>query len=208
MLSKNLINKKNLENYPTKYRKLNEYFPNIDNKTYYLETSLLNTYDNLSNKFIILHLDEKFINIKDIDTNFETNLIKFQKKLKIKIFMTTFNNNFTYYKNLNFKKIIFKNLTNSDLINSEILIVENIPINHFHNFMKNSYLNISCHSGLFVHSSLSLKKKTIDIIDKSQENWLNTWIDYKKDYIKIFKSYNNKNYDIEEILNNIYEKIK
>ena len=208
LLSKDLINKKNSENYPIKYRKLKEYFFNIDNKTYYLENNLLNTHDNLINKFIILHLDEKFKDIKNIDTNFESSLIKFQKHLKIKIFLTTFNNNFTYYQNLNFKKITYKDLLNKDLINSEILIIENIPINYFHNFMKNSYLNISCHSGLFVHSSLSLNKKTIDIINESQENWLNTWIDYKKDYIKIYKSHNKKKYDIDEILESIYEKIK
>lgn len=208
LLSKDLIDKKHSENYPIKYRKLKEYFFNIDNKTYYLENNLLNTHDNLTNRFIILHLDEKFKDIKNIDTNLESSLIKFQKQLKIKIFLTTFNNDFTYYRNLNFKKIMYKDLLNKDLINSEILIIENIPINYFHNFMKNSYLNISCHSGLFVHSSLSLNKKTIDIIHESQENWLNTWIDYKKDYIKIYKSYDNKTYDIGEILESIYEQIK
>jgi hypothetical protein len=73
--------------------------------------------------------------------------------------------------------------------------------------MKNSYANISCHSGLFVHSSLALSKITIDIMNKSQEKWLNTWIDYKKDYIKIYKSTNNKIYNINEILTSIHEQI-
>lgn len=208
LLSENLIDKKNSENYPIKYRKLKQFFFNIDNKTYYLENNLLNTYDSLTNKFIILHLDEKFKDIKNINTNFESSLIKLQKKLKIKIFLTAFNNNFTYYQNLNFEKIMHKNLLNKDLIKSEILIIENIPIDYFHNLIKNSHLNISCHSGLFVHSSLSLNKKTIDIINESQENWLNTWIDYRKDYIKIYKSHDNNRYDIDEILESIYEKIR
>ena len=208
LLSKDLIEDNHFENYPIKYRKLNRYFSNINNKTYYLENNLLNTYNHLIDKFIIIHLDEKFKDIKNINTNFESSLIKLQKQLKIKIFLTTLNNDFIYYQNLNFKKIMYKDLLNKDLINSEILIIENIPIDYFHNLIKNSYLNISCHSGLFVHSSLSLNKKTIDIINESQENWLNTWIDCRKDYIKIYKSCDNKKYDINEILGSIYEKIK
>ena len=202
LLSKDLIENNYFENYPIKYRKLNRYFSNINNNTYYLENNLLDTYDHLLNKFIIIHLDEKFTDIKEIDTEFESSLINFQKKLNKKIFLTTFNNSFDYYKKLKIKKINFKNLENKDLIDSRILIIENIPINYFHNLIKNSYANVSCHSGLFVHSSLALNKKTVDIMNKSQETWLNTWIDYKKDYIKIYKSNTSKIFNaINDIIN-------
>ena len=202
LLSKDLIENNYFENYPIKYRKLNRYFSNINNNTYYLENNLLDTYDHLLNKFIIIHIDEKFTDIKEIDTEFESSLINFQKKLNKKIFLTTFNNSFDYYKKLKIKKINFKNLGNKDLIVSRILIIENIPLNYFHNLMKNSYANISCHSGLFVHSSLALNKKTVDIMNKSQETWLNTWIDYKKDYIKIYKSNTSKIFNaINDIIN-------
>ena len=202
LLSKDLIENNYFENYPIKYRKLNRYFSNINNNTYYLENNLLDTYDHLLNKFIIIHIDEKFTDIKEIDTEFESSLINFQKKLNKKIFLTTFNNSFDYYKKLKIKKINFKNLENKDLIVSRILIIENIPLNYFHNLMKNSYANISCHSGLFVHSSLALNKKTVDIMNKSQETWLNTWIDYKKDYIKIYKSNTSKIFNaINDIIN-------
>ena len=202
LLSKDLIENNYFENYPIKYRKLNRYFSNINNNTYYLENNLLDTYDHLLNKFIIIHLDEKFTDIKEIDTEFESNIINFQKKLNKKIFLTTFNNSFDYYKKLKIKKINFKNLENKDLIDSRILIIENIPINYFHNLIKNSYANVSCHSGLFVHSSLALNKKTVDIMNKSQETWLNTWIDYKKDYIKIYKSNTSKIFNaINDIIN-------
>ena len=202
LLSKDLIENNYFENYPIKYRKLNRYFSNINNNTYYLENNLLDTYDHLLNKFIIIHLDEKFTDIKEIDTEFESSLINFQKKLNKKIFLTTFNNSFDYYKKLKIKKINFKNLENKDLIDSRILIIENIPLNYFHNLMKNSYVNISCHSGLFVHSSLALNRKTVDIMNKSQETWLNTWIDYKKDYIKIYKSNTSKIFNaINDIIN-------
>ena len=209
LLSKDLIeDDHHIENYPIKYRRLNRYFSNIDNKTYYLENNSLDTYDHLLDKFIIIHLDEKFTDIKEIDTKFESNLINLQKRLGKKVLLTTFNNNFNYYNKLKIRKINFKNLQNKDLINSKILIIENIPLNYFHNLMKNSYANISCHSGLFVHSSLALNRKTVDIMNKSQETWLNTWIDYKKDYIKIYKSNNYKTYNINEILNSINDHIK
>ena len=202
LLSKDLIENNHFENYPIKYRKLNRYFSNIDNKTYYLENNLLDTYDHLLNKFIIIHLDEKFTDIKEISTEFESSLINLQKNLNKKVFLTTFNNNFYYYKKLKIKKINFNNLQNKDLIDSQILVIENIPLNYFHNLMKNSYANISCHSGLFVHSSLALNRKTVDIMNKSQETWLNTWIDYKKDYIKIYKSNTGKIFNtIHDIIN-------
>ena len=202
LLSKDLIENNHFENYPIKYRKLNRYFSNIDNKTYYLENNLLDTYDHLLNKFIIIHLDEKFTDIKEISSEFESSLINLQKNLNKKVFLTTFNNNFYYYKKLKIKKINFNNLQNKDLIDSKILVIENIPLNYFHNLMKNSYANISCHSGLFVHSSLALNRKTVDIMNKSQETWLNTWIDYKKDYIKIYKSNTGKIFNtIHDIIN-------
>ena len=207
LLSKDLIESNHFENYRIKYRKLNRYFSNINNKTYYLENNLSNTYNHLIDKFIIIHLDEKFTDIKDIESKFEDSIINFQNRIDKKIILTTFNNNFDYYNNLNIKKINFNNLQYQDLTNSKILIIENIPMTHFHNLMKNSYANISCHSGLFVHSSLALNRITIDIMNKLQEKWLNTWIDYKIDYIKIYKSTRNKIYNINEILTSIHEQI-
>ena len=59
---------------------------------------------------------------------------------------------------------------------SNILIIENIPIKDFQNLIENSYYNISCHSGYFVHTSLALNKKTIDIINKNDEKWLSSWV--------------------------------
>ena len=60
-------------------------------------------------------------------------------------------------------------------------------------------INISCHSGLFVHISLALDKRTIDIINEADEKWLNAWIDNKKSYERIIKS-NNSQYKIVFIL--------
>lgn len=207
LFSRDLIEKNNNENYPAKYRKLNKYFSNIDNKTYYLENNSIISYDDFLNQFVIIHLDEKFADIKNINSEFLPSLIKFQKHLKKKVFLTTFNNNFKYYNNLNIEKINFANLSKKNLFDSKILVIENIPLDYFQNLMKNSYANISCHSGLFVHTSLALNKKTIDIMNKSQEIWLNSWIDQKIDYIKIYKSDDDSIYNIDEVLTLINEQI-
>jgi len=206
--SRHLIENNNIDNYPKKYKKLNFYFNNIDSHTYYLETTNINIYDNFLNKFIIIHLDEKFKDIKNINHNFESSIRNFQKSLGKKVFLTSFNNNFDYYRNLNFIKIDFKSLENKIMNDSKILIVENMPLNYFQNLMKNSYLNISCHSGFFVHTSLSLNKKTIDIINKSDEIWLDAWIDDKKNYRKVYKSNMKEKIEINNILNSISDEIK
>ena len=91
------------------------------------------------------------------------------------------------------------------LLNPEIkiLIIENIPMMHFHNLMKNSYANISCHSGYFVHTSLALRKKTIDIINEKDEIWLQSWLLKPENYKIIYKSRKNYSNNINTILNEI-----
>ena len=54
--------------------------------------------------------------------------------------------------------------------------------------IENSFCNISCHAGYFVHTSLALKKKTIDIINEKDKKWLETWLYKPKNYKIIFKS--------------------
>ena len=83
-----------------------------------------------------------------------------------------------------------------------------MPLDHFQNLLKNSYTNISCHSGYFVHTSLALNKRTIDIINKNDEIWYNNWINDYKNYKKVYKSILNKKIEINEILNNIAHEIK
>ena len=74
------------------------------------------------------------------------------------------------------------------MLQSEILIIEDIPINDFQTLIENSYYNISCHSGYFVHTSLALGKKTIDLINQKDQIWLDTWVFKPKNYKIIFKS--------------------
>ena len=52
----------------------------------------------------------------------------------------------------------------------------------------------------FVHASLYNRKKTIDLINKDDEKWLNTWITKDDFYKIIYKSDFQKKFSINEIL--------
>lgn len=205
IISRDLIEKNINENYPTKYKILKKYYGDIFNKTYHIENTNIRSYNELKDDFIIIHLDEKFIDIKGIDKDFDISIKKFQKKIKKKVFLTSFKNNFNYYNCLTPKKVNFNNINLDILKHSDILIIEDMPLDHLYNLMQNSLINVSCHSGVFVHTSIALNKKTIDIIHKSQKKWLDTWIDERKNYIQIYKSNESYKYHIDEILNFIYE---
>ena len=207
LLSRSLIENKNYDNYPLKYMSLSKYFHIIENNIYYYENDSIYNYDHFKNKYIIIHLDEKFIDIDGINSDFTYGLLILQKKIKKKIFLTTFKNNFNYYKSLTCEKIDFKDLSTEKLIKYDILVIENIPLNHTYNLIQNSSLNISCHAGYFVHTSLYLKKNTIDILNKKDEIWYNTWIHSKLNYEIVYKSILKKKNNIKDILNSIEKKI-
>ena len=198
LYGRDFIELNNKDHYPTKYIQLKKYYKNIDNNIYYFdEKNILNHNNNLKN-YILIHLDEKFIDIQNIKKDLTSSIKNLSKKTKKKIIITSFNNNYEYYKNLNIKKINFHELSNKKKINDKIIIIENIPIVNFFYFIKNSYVNISCHSGFFIHTSLLLGKMSIDIINKKDEIWLNTWTPITKNYKKVYKS------NIKEVFNSIH----
>jgi len=188
LYNRDYIELNNNDHYPTKYKKLKKYYKNINNKTYYInEKNLSKQRLNLKN-YILIHFDEKFTDIQNIKKDLTNSIKQLSKKTRKKIILTSFNNNYEYYKNLNIKKIDFNNLNYNRKINNKIIIIENIPINDFYYFLKNSYINISCHSGFFIHTSLLLGKRSVDIINKKDEKWVNTWTPTTKNYKKIYKS--------------------
>ena len=206
--NRDLIEENNYDNYPAKYKILNKYFNNLNNSTYYLTDNNFTDYDYLSNKFILIHLDEKFDDIKNIENSFQKSLINFQKEIDKNIILSSYKNRFNYYKKLNFEKINLFNLKKKSFILPKISIVENLPLEYFQKLIKNSYINISCHSGYFVHTSLTFNKKTIDIINKSDEIWLNTWIEKNNNYKIIYKSSINNKIDIKRIFSELANEIK
>ena len=201
--SRNIIEKGNYDNYPLKYKFLKKFYKNINENIYYLEKSHKNIFSEFDNKFIVIHLDEKFNDIKNIDYEFKNSLISFQKKINKKVFLSSFNNNHKYYKNLNIIKTDFKNI-NKDLLNqNNVLIIENIPIMDFQTMLFHSNNNISCHSGYFVHTSLALRKNTTDIINERDEIWLQSWLLKPQNYKIIYKSRINYSNNINTILDDI-----
>ena len=76
---------------------------------------------------------------------------------------------------------------------SNILIIDNLDIFLFERFIKESKVNISCHSGFLVQVSGANESKIIDIINKNDHKWYNCWRPSNTFHKFIFKSdINNK----------------
>ena len=195
------------DNYPSKYKLLKKYYSNITNETYYLDNFYKSKFFNLKN-YIIIHMDEKFCDINNIEINLNEYLLDLAKKIEKKIIITSYNNKNTYYKNLSIDKIHFNNYKkNEDILNKKVFILEDVPLKEFCDLIYNSSLNISCHAGFFVHMSLYFKLNTIDILNENEERWVNTWISNKETYNVIYKSKLNNKIELEEIFKQIETKV-
>ena len=194
-----LIETGKIDNYPNKYKILNKLFNNKSEDTYYIEKN--STDLKIENDFILIHLDEKFDDILNKEKNLNEIFINFSKKSEKKIILTSYHNNSKYYENFSIKKINFSNL--NEYNNDKIIIIENIPLNYFFEFIKKSFISISCHSGMIVHPAIYYKKKCIDIIHYHEVNWTNCWTTENNYYKRIYKSVDKKKFSIEKILNEI-----
>ena len=208
LYSRKLIELVKTDHYPTKYRSLNKYFSNINNDTYHIENFECKEEINFDEKFILIHLDEKFNDIIDINNNFTEALNSLSLISNKKIILTSYKNYNEYYKNLNIKKFPFKSLEQINLIKDKIYVLEDIPLLEFYYLIRKSDINVSCHGGFFVHASLYNNKKTIDLIGLTDEKWLNTWVTKKNNYKLIYKSDLNKKFDIRSILMKLNHEIK
>ena len=205
--NREIIEDGNLDNYPIKYKFLNKFYKTASDEIYYLDNSKKNIFSKYKNDYILIHLDDKFNDIKDIESNFTESLIKLSKEINKKIFLTSFKNECNYYKNLKIDKKKFPLISYNTLEETNMLIIEDIPINDFQNAIENSFYNISSHSGYFVHTSLALKKKTIDIINEKDEKWLLTWIFNSKNHKFIYKSKSNNFININKVVDNLKNEI-
>lgn len=186
------------DHYPSRYKILNKIYNNDSHQPYYVEDLDKDSKQiNLSN-FILIHLDEKFEDIEDID-NLNIALKDFSKQTSRCIIVTSFNNKCKYYENLTIPKINYKNLNTELLNNNKIIILENLCLENFYELLKKSHINISCHAGFMTHISLYFKKNCIDILNQKDERWINTWTTPNKNYKIILKSTPFKKYSIKEI---------
>ena len=138
-----------IEHLPTKLINLGNYFKlNLNpNNKYYFKASLKNNlyfkkyYSRyIKGKYILIHIDEKWNDLKLEKNEFFLNLISLKNRINKKIIITSFNNKFDYFKIL--KNNILKLNSKKDL-----LLIENSNLFFFERLIKYSFCSISCHSG-------------------------------------------------------------
>ncbi len=198
-----------IEHLPSKFIKLGNYLGlKIKKEDSYFYSppkkikKLSKQYKNMMNKekFILIHLDEKWLDINDIKENLYENLVIFQKKIKRKILITSFKNSFDYF--VNFKKKL-KNKKNKN-----IELFEDSSLEITERLIYHSKFSISCHSGFLVQISGANNSKIIDIINKRDLIWYSCWVPKNTSHQFVFKSDDKKNFKIEKILFDVLKKIK
>ena len=174
-------------------------------KYYFLPSSNINKIKNkikkiVKGKYILIHLDEKWIDIKNINEEFYVNLISFQKKINKKILLTSFNNKFDYF--INLKRKLKKNKNNN------IILFENSSLDVMERMIYYSSFAISCHSGFLVQISGANSSKIIDIINEKDFIWYSCWVPKNTFHKFIFKSSYKEDFEIEKILLDVSKSIK
>lgn len=157
--------------------------------------------------YFLFHLDHKWEDIKDIDSNLYFNLLKLNSKSKKNIILTTFNNKSKYFFKLE-KEINIYNCNNNKILkrnNKKIFLIKNPDIFLQERLISCSDLNISCHSGILVHGSGANKKKLIDILNYTEIMYQSCWAPPKQ-YHVIKKSTKSKKISLNSIFDQIYRK--
>ena len=152
----------------------------------------------IKSNYVLIHLDEKWNDISDIEKNLFEVISNFQKRIKMKIIITSNNNFYGYYKQ--FKQ--------QALLNKNIYILENLNLMMFERFIANSQYSISCHSGFLVQISGCNQTKIVDIINKKDFIWYSCWKPLNTFHKFVFKSDFTKKYQLAKVFNNIFNIIK
>ena len=156
-------------------------------------------------KYLLIHFDEKWIDINSINDRLINSIESFQKNSNIKIILTAYNNKFHYYEKLkdHFDYIDFSNVSNlSNMINynqSKIIILDNLEIFLFEQFIKNSVANISCHSGFMAQVAGASNSPVIDIIKQKDFIWYDCWKPRNTIHHFVSKSQHNNKIHLDEI---------
>ena len=149
----------------------------------------------IKNKFILIHLDEKWNDIKDIETELFKNIVKFQKLIKMNLILTAKNNKDIYFKKFRY----FLNKKNF----KKITLLNNLNLNAMERFINHSVFSISCHSGFLVQIAGCNRTKIIDIINKKDYLWYSCWKPLNTKHRFVFKSNYQQKFKVEKIFNNI-----
>ena len=194
---------------------LNDFGTKTDYKNiYYFNPNKLeeNSKKNLLQKlnikeYILIHLDYKWTDLKNIKQELFLNLLKIEKKFKTNIIITSFNNNSLYFLKLK------KKINSINLNNFKKKIINNHKIFHFENpniflqerLISSANLNISCHSGIVVHGAGANNKKIIDILNSDEILYQRCWAPLKNYYV-IKKSLPSKQNTVSSVFNEIIKK--
>jgi len=198
---------KNIEHLPSKIQKLGNFLGlklNAKDKYIYPTSQVEHKHfktifkKKIKGKYILIHFDEKWLDLRDINNDLTYFVNKLQILSKKKIIISSYNNNFIYY--LNLKQGLQK------LKNDKIILIENMNLHFLERVIKFSFCSISCHSGFLVQVGGSNTANLIDIINKRDLIWYSCWKPKNTNHNFIFKS-DLKKIPLIKILNSILLKI-
>ena len=201
-------NMRKIEHLPTKIIELGKYLniqlKNSDSYYYHVKNVYEQKYKQfflraINKKYILIHLDEKWCDIQNVKVDLFDSLLKFQKTINKIILLTSFRNNFEYYKNLRDKVIKSKT--------KNIKLVENQNLFMMERLIKYSTCSVSCHSGFLVQIAGANSARIIDIINKKDFFWYSSWVPKNTLHRFIFKSDYSKKKTLEYIFNNLTQSI-
>ena len=198
--SRNILKK--TEHLQTIYNNLCKDFISLKNNNFYYEipADAEIKFKNLINKFsikdyILIHLDEKWRDIKDINVSLYNSIVEFSKNENKKIIISAIDNNHEYF--INFE-MCYKKFTPSN-----ILLMKNLDLFLFERFINSASFTLSCHSGYLVQITGYNKAKILDLINNDEKLWVSCWIPPNDNYKQIYKDKNNTRLSINEILRNV-----
>jgi len=188
--SKKYLNK--IEHLPSKIISLGNFFKlNLkpSNKYFFLYNKKFDTQfhiikKKIKGKYILIHLDEKWQDIKNINNDLYNFVSNMQIETGQNIIITSYKNKFDYYK-------ILKTRLNKK-INKKIHLFDNFNLELMERFINYSSYSISCHSGFLVQVAGANTSKIIDIINNNDYKWYSCWKPKNTVHKFVFKSIVNK----------------
>jgi len=156
-------------------------------------------------KYICIHLDWKWNDIKNIEKQLNESLQELYSKTDHKIIIFAYKNKCKYFKILE-RKINTINSRNLNISfknkNRNIFILKDCDLFLEERIISNSSWNISCHAGILVHSAAANKRKIIDILPKNEFLIQSCWTPFSN-YFQTPKQFNNFKIDIKDVFKNI-----
>ena len=138
--------------------------------------------------------------MQNINNQLYETMTQLQSKIRYKVVLTSYNNQFTYFKNLK------KNILNKKNIN--ICLIENPNLELMEQIVKNSIFSISCHSGFITQIAGANSANLIDIINRKDFRWYSCWKPKNTRHKFLFKSIGNSKLPIKLVFKNLGKIIK